>query len=98
MHKGKVIIEDQPKNVRNSLALPMVEVWTDQARAAGEIAKAVHGVTSVSVYGDRLHIGLEGKDHAAGVLSKLAREGISIQDHREILPSLEDVFIAMVER
>ena len=98
MHKGKVIIEDQPKNVRNSLALPMVEVWTDQARAAGEIAKAVHGVTSVSVYGDRLHIGLEGKDHAAGVLSKLAQEGISIQDHRDILPSLEDVFIAMVER
>ena len=98
MHKGKVIIEDQPKNVRNSLALPMVEVWTDQARAAGEIAKAVHGVTSVSVYGDRLHIGLEGKDHAAGVLSKLAQEGISIQDHRDILPSLEDVFIAMVAR
>jgi ABC-2 type transport system ATP-binding protein len=98
MHKGKVIIEDQPKNVRNSLALPMVEVWTDQARAAGEIAKTVHGVTSVSVYGDRLHIGLEGKDHAAGVLSKLAQEGISIQDHRDILPSLEDVFIAMVER
>jgi len=98
MHKGKVIIEDQPKNVRNSLALPMVEVWTDQARAAGEIAKAVHGVTSVSVYGDRLHVGLEGKDHAAGVLSKLAQEGISIQDHRDILPSLEDVFIAMVER
>ncbi len=98
MHKGKVIIEDQPKNVRNSLALPMVEVWTDQARAAGEIAKAVHGVTSVSVYGDRLHIGLEGKDHAAGVLSRLAQEGISIQDHRDILPSLEDVFIAMVER
>ena len=98
MHKGKVIIEDQPKNVRNSLALPMVEVWTDQARAAGEIAKAVHGVTSVSVYGDRLHVGLEGKDHAAGVLSKLAQEGISIQDHRDILPSLEDVFIAMVAR
>ena len=98
MHKGKVIIEDQPKNVRNSLALPMVEVWTDQARAAGEIAKAVHGVTSVSVYGDRLHVGLEGKDHAADVLSKLAQEGISIQDHRDILPSLEDVFIAMVAR
>jgi ABC-2 type transport system ATP-binding protein len=76
----------------------MVEVWTDQARAAGEIAKAVHGVTSVSVYGDRLHVGLEGKDHAAGVLSKLAQEGISIQDHRDILPSLEDVFIAMVAR
>jgi ABC-2 type transport system ATP-binding protein len=98
MHKGKVIIEDQPNKVRSSLALPMVEIWTDQVRAAGEIARTVHGVASVSVYGDRLHIGLEGKDHAAGVLSMLAQEGILIQDHRDILPSLEDVFIAMVER
>jgi hypothetical protein len=32
------------------------------------------------------------------MLGMLAREGISIQDHREILPSLEDVFIAMVEK
>src|SRR5512137_1254972 len=49
MHKGKVIIEDQPKNVRNSLKLAMLEVWTDRVRAAGEIARTVHGVTSVSV-------------------------------------------------
>jgi ABC-2 type transport system ATP-binding protein len=98
MHKGKVIIEDQPKNVRGSLKLAMLEVWTDRVRAAGEITRTVHGVTSVSVYGDRLHIGLAGKEHAAGVLSRLAREGISVQDHRDILPSLEDVFIAMVEQ
>jgi len=98
MHKGKVIIEDQPKNVRSALALPMMEVWTDKVRTSGEIARTLRGVSSVSVYGDRLHIGLERKEDAAAVLGMLAREGISIQDHREILPSLEDVFIAMVEK
>jgi ABC-2 type transport system ATP-binding protein len=98
MHKGKVIIEDQPKNVRSALALPMMEVWTDKVRTAGDIARTVRGVSSVSVYGDRLHIGLERKEDAAAVLGMLAREGISIQDHREILPSLEDVFIEMVEK
>jgi len=92
MHKGKVIIEDQPKNVRNSLALPMVESWTDQARAAGEIAKAVHGVTSVSVYGDRLHIGL--KEGSCGRRAQLSwrEKAFRSRTHREILPSLEDVF------
>lgn len=98
MHKGKVIIEDQPKNVRSALALPMMEVWTDKVRTAGDIAGTVRGVSSVSVYGDRLHVGLERKEDAAAVLGMLAREGISIQDHREILPSLEDVFITMVEK
>ena len=98
MHRGKIIIEDQPRKVRTALALPMMEVWTDKVRTAGEIARTARGVSSVSVYGDRLHIGLERKEDAAAVLDLLAREGISIQDHREILPSLEDVFIAMVEK
>jgi ABC-2 type transport system ATP-binding protein len=98
MHKGTIIFEDQPKNVRSSLAMPMMEVWTDRARTAGEIVRTVHGVSSVSVYGDRLHIGLERKEAAAAVLGMLEREGIPVQDHREILPSLEDVFITMVEK
>ena len=98
MHKGRIIIEDQPKNVRSAVALPMLEVWTDKVRTAGEIAGNARGVSRVSVYGDRLHIGLERKEDAAAVLDLLAREGISVQDHREILPSLEDVFIAMVEK
>jgi ABC-2 type transport system ATP-binding protein len=98
MHKGNIIIEDRPKNVRSALTLPMVEVWTDQVRKAGEIARTISGVTSVSVYGDRLHLGLERKERETAVLGMLTREGISIQDHREILPSLEDVFIEMVEK
>lgn len=98
MHRGKIVIEDQPRKVRTALALPMMEVWTDKVRTAGEIARTARGVSSVSVYGDRLHIGLERKEDADAVLGMLAREGISIQDHREILPSLEDVFIAMVEK
>jgi len=98
MHKGTIIIEDRPKNVRSSLAMPMMEVWTDKVRTAGEIVRAVEGVSSVSVYGDRLHIGLEHKGAASAVLGRLEKEGIAVQDHREILPSLEDVFITMVEK
>ena len=98
MHKGTIIIEDQPKNVRSSLALPMMEVWTERVRTAGEVVRTVQGVSSVSVYGDRLHIGLVHKGAASAVLGMLEREGIAVQDHREILPSLEDVFITMVEK
>jgi ABC-2 type transport system ATP-binding protein len=98
MHKGTIIIEDRPKNVRSSLAMPMMEVWTDKVRTAGEIVRTVEGVSSVSVYGDRLHIGLKHKGAASAVLVMLEREGIAVQDYREILPSLEDVFITMVEK
>jgi ABC-2 type transport system ATP-binding protein len=98
MHKGRIIVDDDPQNIRRSLGVPMAELWTDQARKAGDIARAIPGVASVGMYGDRLHIGFAADGSVAAVIEGLAREGVAVMDHREILPSLEDVFIAMVER
>lgn len=98
MHKGRIMVEDEPRKVRNSLGLPMIEVWAENARAAGEAVKGIEQVRGVSVYGDRLHISLENAGAAAAVIEAIQRKGIAVRDHREILPSLEDVFIAMVEK
>jgi ABC-2 type transport system ATP-binding protein len=98
MHNGKILIEDEPKNIRNSLHMPMIEVWSDNARSALEQVRDMDGVHSVSLYGDRLHITLAEKMKAAEVVAKLRHAGIDVQDFRDILPSLEDVFISMVER
>jgi ABC-2 type transport system ATP-binding protein len=84
MHRGRILIEDEPKNVRSSFALPMIEVWTDDARSMVEHVRKSIGVHSVSLYGDRLHIALEKKEIATEVIAEL--------------PSLEDVFISMVEK
>jgi hypothetical protein len=35
---------------------------------------------------------------ARDVIASLEGKGFKVHDHREILPSLEDVFIAMVEK
>jgi ABC-2 type transport system ATP-binding protein len=98
MHKGGIMIEDEPKNVRKSLDLAMIEVWSESARAALEPVRRMDGVHSVSLYGDRLHIALEKKTDGAGIIARLRREGIDVKDFRDILPSLEDVFISMVEK
>jgi len=97
MHKGRIIIDDDPQKVRRSLGAPMVEIWTDQVRKAGDVARAMPDVVGVGMYGDRLHIGLSARETVASVIDGLAREGISVKDYREILPSLEDVFISMVK-
>jgi ABC-2 type transport system ATP-binding protein len=98
MHKGKILSEDEPKNVRSSLGLPMIEVWSENARSAVELVKNLGGVISVSLYGDRLHITVEKKVPAAEIIANVKRIGIDVKDYRDILPSLEDVFIAMVEK
>jgi ABC-2 type transport system ATP-binding protein len=98
MHKGKLLMEDVPKNIRSSLHHPMIEVWSDNARASIALVKNLGGVISVSLYGDRLHIAVEKKVPASEIISNLKRLNIDVKDYREVLPSLEDVFISLVEK
>lgn len=97
MHRGKILIDDSPARIKASLGFPMVELWTGAARTAEDIARGCPEVRSVSIYGDRLHVALERSEALDGVIGRLQKEGITVRDHRFILPSLEDVFIAMVE-
>ncbi|MEW6570487.1 MAG: ABC transporter ATP-binding protein [Nitrospirota bacterium] len=97
IHKGKILMEDRPEKIKKSLRVPMVEIWTDDSRSAVEFVRRTEGIISVSVYGDRLHIALEKIEIMEAVVQKLKNEGIGVEDHREILPSIEDVFISMVE-
>lgn len=98
MHKGKILIEDEPKRVRGSLGLPMIEVWSGNARTAAKLVKGLGNVRGANLYGDRLHITLGKKETAAEVIAALEQGGVDVKDFREILPSLEDVFITMVEK
>lgn len=97
MHRGSILVDDVPARIKGSLGIPMVELWTAGARQAEEIVRGVDGVRSVSIYGDRLHVALERSEVAGRVLGKLKGEGIEVREQRAILPSLEDVFIDMVE-
>jgi ABC-2 type transport system ATP-binding protein len=98
IHKGKILMEDTPMEIKKSLGTTMVEVWTDDSRKAAELIRKSEGIEGVSIYGDRLHIALGNKDLLGRILDNLRKEGIMVKDHRGILPSIEDVFIAMVER
>lgn len=98
MHKGSIIIEDEPGRVKQSLKNPMIEVWTDRVREAGEFAETLSTVESVGIYGDRLHIALKEKEAAQNIVVELQQKGFPIQNSREIAPNLEDIFIAMVEK
>ncbi|HSA78832.1 MAG TPA: ABC transporter ATP-binding protein [Nitrospirota bacterium] len=98
MHNGNILIEDEPKNVRSSLGLPMIEVWSYNTRSAVESVRKIGGVRNVSLYGDRLHVTVEKEMAASDLVDQLRHAGIDVKDFREILPSLEDVFISMVER
>ncbi|MFA4828465.1 MAG: ABC transporter ATP-binding protein [Thermodesulfovibrionales bacterium] len=98
IHKGKILLEDNPAKIKKSLGIPMIEIWSDDARNAMEIIKKTNGVKSVSIYGNKLHVAIERKELSDNIFSNLAQAGIETKGQREILPSIEDIFISMVEK
>ncbi|MCX5717601.1 MAG: ABC transporter ATP-binding protein [Nitrospirae bacterium] len=97
MHKGKILMDDNPAAIKRSLGMPMVEMWSDDARNAIEIIKGIDGVQSVSLYGNKLHVAISRSELVDDIIINLSRSGIVIRGHREILPSIEDIFISQVE-
>lgn len=97
IHKGRILLEDNPTGIKKSLGMPMIEIWSDNSRTAIEIIREVEGVKSANIYGDRIHITLGKKEIVDRIITKLKSERVAVKDYREILPSIEDVFISMVE-
>ena len=97
MHRGRILMDDTPARIKGSLGFPMVELWTSGTRVAEDIVRGTEGVRSVSSYGDKLHVSLERMEIGGRVAGMLKGAGIEVKAQRAILPSLEDVFIAMVE-
>jgi len=75
-----------------------LEVASPDTRAAKKIVAAVNGVISVSMYGDRLHIGMTTREVRTKILEVLQVNGVEVEGEREIAPSLEDVFIAKLKK
>ena len=97
IHKGKVLVTDEPSGVKKIIGVPMIEISTSEARSAGDFIGSIDGVLSVSIYGDKLHVAIQSKEIAAKIMDQLKAKGFSIEGEREIVPSLEDVFISMVK-
>jgi ABC-2 type transport system ATP-binding protein len=97
MYKGKLLVRDEPMNIKRSLAKPMFEIWLDNPRAAAAVIRGSSGVENVNVYGDRIHALLGNEADIAPVIQRLKDAEVDIRDYREVLPSIEDVFISIVE-
>ncbi len=98
MNRGRLIALDTPAGLRRAMTLPLLEVKVDDSLKAIETLKALPEVTEVTLFGRALHV--TATDAAAGrtaIASALSERGRVVEDIREIVPSLEDVFIGLVQ-
>lgn len=97
MHKGGILLMDNPAVIKRSFGFPMIEMWFDNARSAFEIVRKIDGVESASIYGSRLHVALIKRELLNDVIAELLKAGIVTKGYRDTLPSIEDIYISRVE-
>ncbi|GAK60311.1 ABC transporter-related protein [Candidatus Vecturithrix granuli] len=96
MHQGKLLIQDVPNHVKQALGLPMFQIWVTDVRRAKAFVQERQGIKRANIYGDSLHVTVARKEVVNQLIQDLQAQGFTINGQREILPSLEDVFISMV--
>jgi ABC-2 type transport system ATP-binding protein len=99
MYRGKVIALGAPAELKHELdAHHILNLETSDLLASLKALEGEPGMRDVAVFGGGLHVTVE--DEAAGmarVRQVLAERGVEVRDLQPIEPSMEDVFVALIE-
>ncbi len=93
MVAGEIVAEGTPHGVRQQQEGRLLEMIVDQPQKAADLLRETEERWRISLFGDRLHVITE-----HDVTPKLTAAGIKVLDVHEETWSLEDVFIAVVEK
>jgi ABC-2 type transport system ATP-binding protein len=99
LHEGRILALDAPARLRDATAGRMVEVLARGSVEAAARVRELPAVVDAQVFGERLHVTLDGTsdDVVARFESDLRGAGIS-GPIRPVRPTLEDVFISRLTR
>jgi ABC-2 type transport system ATP-binding protein len=100
MQDGKLVVEDNPQALRQRLNGRIIELHGKPLKQLRARALVDEDVEGVQAFGDRLHLRVrEGSAHSViSRLSKPSQDSEAVIHKIEVVnPSLEDVFIALLE-
>ena len=97
MNRGKLIALDTPAELRAGMRDPLLELRTSDAPRAVEALREVPGALETALFGRSIHVAVSDE---AGVqdtmVARLAERGIELYAIDNVVPSLEDAFVAQV--
>lgn len=96
LHRGRLLDEGAPEMILSRMPGRIFEIEVEDAREARSLIQGHPGVLQTGVFGQRLHVALQGEEVLAGILETLRSAGIEVSNAKGITPTLEDAFIAMI--
>jgi ABC-2 type transport system ATP-binding protein len=99
MYRGRVIALGAPADLRAELSThTLLQLDTPAPLDTMRALEHAPGIGDVAVFGGGLHVAVDDLESGMNVIrGRLSAEGIKIQRLEKILPSLEDVFVALIE-
>ena len=99
MYRGRVIALGAPPELRAGMRThTLLQLETSAPLDTMRALENVQGVGDVAVFGGGLHVTVDDlKSGMQSIRSRLLENGIAIRRLEEISPSLEDVFVALIE-
>jgi len=98
MHSGRALYCDTPAALKKHMPGTLIAVSSAEGRAVRRAITAMPGVSQVLLVGDGVHAVVDDADARIPQLREALRlAGISISDVAVAAPSIEDVFVALLE-
>jgi len=100
IYEGHIVARGTPRELKREVKETILEVHPEDLDAALSLIKQLPGVAEAAVFGDGLHVAVaEPQEGERRIAEVLATHNIALGRHIErVRPSLEDAFIAVVQR
>jgi ABC-2 type transport system ATP-binding protein len=99
INEGRIIACDSPENLKTGFMRGvLLEIECENVMKGLEILRGSTLVKDVTLYGLFLHVLVEEESVGAEIEAALKKENISVSRVERITPSLEDVFIFLIEQ
>lgn len=96
LSEGKILALDTPTVLQASLDGRMLSVRTSAPRRARDLMRDAGQVRSAYLFGDALHVRVDGSMSDQDALAPLAASGVDVMAVEETGASLEDVFMSLL--
>lgn len=98
MHRGKLLANDTPNNLRAQLGAFVFEGHSAHARNAERALAAQPGILNTNAYGDVIRVIVDDPARVAAIQNEWQTRDIAVQNFQPTNARLEDVFVLRIQR
>jgi ABC-2 type transport system ATP-binding protein len=95
---GRLLASGTPRELQRLVSGVVLEVQATAREVADRALRSMPGIRSVQVFGDRLHVVADAPPPDELLRGTLASAGSTLQAARQVVPTMEDVFMHLAAR